>query len=416
MAKRRLFIITGDYSGDVHGANVVKALKAQDPEIEIAAVGGPNLHAQGVPLLSDQSQMGRMGIGGLLLGAPYHYFLGQNILKFLKTFRPDAVLLIDYGVFNLLMAQKLRKLGIKVFYFIPPQVWASRKGRIKKIKAAVDHVFCIFPFEEALYQAEGIPVTYVGHPLVGQLPLPADRQAFCERHGLDPDRPILGIFPGSRKMEIDYLLKDIIGSVAALRRQKPDLQFVLAQAPSLNPTYFKKRLCDALQQLSSGDSHPAGAPLLASQIKIIAQENHAILSVSDVLLAKSGTTTLEAALYRTPMVIVYKGHPIAYQLALRLCYLPCIGLPNILTDMKNPPIPELWQHDVNPTRLSETLLPLFDAHASSTQRQQASFEQIHTLFRVGEAPSNVANGILRLIGASLETMPSAAQALEARAV
>jgi lipid-A-disaccharide synthase len=388
----KLFIITGDYSGDVHAARVAHALRKQEPDIQIEAVGGRNLQALGVPLFSDQSRMNRMGLGSVL-GAPYHYFLGKRIIAHLKTFRPDAVLLIDYGVFNLIMAREIKKLGIPVFYFIPPQVWASRKGRISKIKASVDHVFCIFPFEEPLYQSHGIPVTYVGHPLIGELPPAANRVAFCQSHGLNPNQPLIGIFPGSRKMEIDYLLKDIIGSLSIIRQSCPNAQFVLAQAPSLKPEFFETRLKEALNSLSETERNA-----LAPVLKIVENENQAVLSVSDALIAKSGTTTFEASLYRTPMVIMYKGHPLAYQLAIRLCYLPCIGLPNIVTDMDNPPVPELWQKAVNPAQIAHAILPLLDPQSPEVQAQHAAFEKIHDLFNVGEAPTNVASGIFRLLG------------------
>ena len=392
---KRLFILTGDYSGDMHAANVVKALREQQPDLEIAAVGGQHLEAQGVQLLSDQSQMGRVGSGSIL-GAPYHYFLGKRILKFLDEFRPDAVLLIDYGVFNLYMAQHLKKRGIPVYYFIPPQVWATRKGRIKKIKAFVDHVFCIFPFEEKLYQEHGIPVTYVGHPLVGQLPPPASREAFCKAHGLKQNVPIVGLFPGSRKMEVDYLLKPMIQSVPIIQREAPHAEFVVAQAGSLDPAFFQERLDAALQSVPHYNR---------PKVTVVQNQNHALLSVSDVTVLASGTVTLEAALYRTPMILIYKLQPLIYQIAIRIMYLPCMGLPNILTDMKHPIVPELWQDAANPKGIAEAVKPLFDATTPQWIRQKAGFDNIRKDMAVGDAPVNVALGILELMGTrSRETL------------
>lgn len=388
MAAKRLFIITGDYSGDIHAAKVVQALRALQPDVDIAAVGGLHLREQGVELLSDQSKMGRVGFGSVL-GAPYHYFLGMRILRFLESFRPDAVLLIDYGVFNLHMAAQLKKRGYKVLYFIPPQVWASRKGRIQKIKANVDHVFCIFPFEEALYQSHGIPVTYVGHPLVGQLPPPANRQAFCREHGLDPTLPILGLFPGSRKLEIDYLLPQVIASLPLILQQQAHTQFVLAKAGSLNQDYFNQCLEAALQRLPRYQR-----PV----IKVVENQNHALLSVADALVLASGTVTLEAALYDTPMVLIYKLHPLVYQVAMRIVYLPCSGLPNILTDMKYPIIQELWQDAVTPEQIRDAVIPLFDPTLPQVVRQKGGFKQIRQELNIGEAPSNVAKGILQQLG------------------
>jgi len=384
---KRLFLLTGDYSGDMHAANVVKALRALQPDIKLAAVGGQHLQAEGVELISDQSKMGRVGFGSVL-GAPYHYFLGRRILDFLAGFKPDAVLLIDYGVFNLYMAQQLKKRGIKVFYFIPPQVWATRRGRIKKIKKFVDHVFCIFPFEEKLYQSHGVPVTYVGHPLVGQLPPPVNRENFCRDNGLKTTVPIVGLFPGSRKMEIDYLLKSIIHSIPLIQREAPHAEFVLAKAGSLDNDFFQKRLNEALQ----GIPH-----YQRPKVTVVENQNHALLSIADVTVLASGTVTLEAALYRTPMVIIYKLHPIVYQIAIRLVYLPCMGLPNILTDMKHPIVPELWQDEANPQAIANNVKPLFDATTPQWIRQKSGFDQIRRDMSVGDAPANVARALLALI-------------------
>lgn len=384
----RLFIITGDYSGDVHGAKVVEALLQLQPDIEIAGVGGNHLKAQGVHLLSDQSAMGRVGFGSVL-GAPYHYFLGKRILSFLNDFKPNAVLLIDYGVFNLHMAAQLKKRGYKVFYFIPPQVWASRKGRIGKIKSHVDHVFCIFPFEEPMYQTHGVPVTYVGHPLVGELPPAVDRNAFCLQTGLNPEHPIVGLFPGSRKLEIDYLLKEIIGSLPLIREHHPNAQFVLAKAGSLDDAYFQKRFDAALHGLS---------PDLRSTITVLENQNHAVLSVADAAIAKSGTVTLEAALYGTPMVILYKMNALVFGFGRRFMYLPCLGLPNILTDPQHPFVPELLQSDANPHAIAKTIVPLLDVTSPQYKQQMAGFEAIQAQFNVGNTPINVARQLLNLIG------------------
>lgn len=383
----RLFVMTGDYSGDMHAANVVKALRNLAPDIELAAVGGENLKALGVELLADQSRMGRVGLGGVL-GAPYHWWLGERILKYVETFKPDAVLLIDYGGFNLYMAARLKKRGVRVFYFIPPQVWATRKGRIRKIKANVDHVFCIFPFEQPIYEAYGIPVTYVGHPLVGQLPFAPERAAFCQTHGLDPARPIVALMPGSRKQEIDYLLPDIFGSLPLIHHHAPDAQFVLAQAGSLPDDFFRTRLQKALKN--------AGSELMPP-VHIAKNCNHALLGVADVMIGASGTVTLEAALYDTPMVIVYRLQSLVYAIAMRLLTLPYIGLPNILGGEAQAFVPELLQDAINPRAIAKAVLPLLDNASPQTLKQRNGFERIRQELNKGGAPENVARGILDLL-------------------
>lgn len=393
MRANRLFLIAGDFSGDIHAAKVVGALKAEQPEIQIEAVGGEQLRAMGVTLLSDQSEMGLVGLGALM-GAPYHYFLGERILKHLESFKPDAVLLVDYGGFNLYMAAKLKKRGYQVFYFIPPQVWATRKGRIKKIQAHVDHVFCIFPFEEPLYQSHGVPVTYVGHPLIGELPPTPNRQTFCKEAGLLPERPIVALMPGSRKMEIDYLLKPILGSLPLLHKQYPEAQFVLAQAGSLKDEFFRARLEKAWQ--ASG--HTGKLP-----VTILKNRNHALLGVADLMIASSGTVTLEGALYDTPMVLIYKLHPIAYAIAIRLLQLPYMGLPNILNGTEQPIVPEILQDAISPKSIANAVLPLFDPASSQTLKQRNGFEKIRQELNKGGAAQNVAVGILRLLGAPAKT-------------
>lgn len=371
----RLFIITGDPSADYHAAHVVKALKHAKPDIEVGAVGNVHLQEAGATLFHDQAGMGRVGFGAWL-GTPYHYFLGLRILKHLETFQPDAVLLIDYGGFNLFMAKQLKAQGYRVYYFIAPQVWASRPHRLKKIKTSVDRVFCIFPFEEKLYQAHDIPVTFVGHPLVSQLPPPLDeaaKLAFINKHGLDPNKKIIGLFPGSRVMEINYLLEPILDSLPLIQKTNPDTQFVLAKAPHLQQEFFQKKFQSARHQ----NTPP---------ITVIEHQNHAIMAASDAVMLASGTVTLEAALYGTPMVISYKGHPLAYDLASRVCRLPYLGLPNILSCIPNmnypmeniapPVVPELLQYEATPEKLAAAFIPLLNPNAPETQLQQAAFTKI----------------------------------------
>lgn len=395
-SSKRLFIVTGDHSADIHAAGVCKALWTHLPEIEIEAIGGSALQAlDNVSIFSGQEKMARMGAGSIQ-GAPYHYFLGKRLLKRLKTFQPDALLLMDYGVFNLWIAgqikqaQKRGKLkSFPVYYFIPPQVWASRKGRIEKIRKNIDRVFCIFPFEDPFYQKEGIPATYVGHPLIGQLPEGETKTDFCTRHNLNPDNPLIGIFPGSRKMEIDYMLAPQIGSIPHLLKQYPNAQFVLAQASSLKPDYFEKKLSQAIAKTEqSRDS---------LNLTVVQNENHAVLSASDAVICTSGTVTLEAALYKTPGILMYKGHPVIYQIFKRLCYLPCIGLPNILTDMKNPIMPELWQKDVNPAHIASQLSPFLDANSNAYQHAQSGFKDIRNTLGQWNAIEKLAEEIAQRI-------------------
>ncbi|MEM0951382.1 MAG: lipid-A-disaccharide synthase [Cyanobacteria bacterium P01_H01_bin.74] len=352
----RCLILTGDYSGDHHAAGVVDAITHQLPDAQFAGVGGPNLARTGATIIHDQANMGKLGLSSLL-SIPQHWQLGRKVLTFSKEWQPDVVLLIDYGMFNLHMAKQFKtsrqlKKTPTVLYFIPPQVWVSRRHRLKTIRAFVDHVFCIFPFEKPLYAAENIPVTYVGHPLVRQLPPPVTKNTFCNRHNLNPNVPLLGVFPGSRRSEIAMLLTPMIGCLKQIRQNQPNVEIVLAQAESIPDVLMNQALEKAYATHKTSERE--------LKLQIIQSENHALLSASTAALLASGTVTLEAALYKTPMVIAYRLQPWVYAIAMQMVYLKRAGLPNILTDIDNPPIPEVLQDDLTPANLFAALSPLLD--------------------------------------------------------
>ena len=307
---KRLFVITGEYSGDIHASRVVRALKEVYSDIEIEGIGGENLKATGVKLFSDQRKMGAMGISPSIIFN--HIMLGRRVVDYIiNNYKPDLVLMIDYGAFNLNVSKFLHKSGIKVMYYIPPQVWASRKWRIKTIKKNIDEVLCIFPFEKELYESFGIKTHYCGHPLVSQLPKPADREEFFSRHGLDLSKKLVSVFPGSRKFELRYLANVFIKSAKELKKKHPELQICISQAPNLPDDVYHKYIKD-------------------TDFKVIKGENHALLSVSDALILASGTVALEAALYKTPMIIAYRGPILLYLIYLLVRCIKMVSLPNII--------------------------------------------------------------------------------------
>ena len=319
---KKIFVITGDYSGDIHASKVAQSLKKNYPDILIEGVGGENLRSTGVKLLFDQSKMGAVGLSPSIVYN--HVKMGLEIVNYLKTdYKPDLVLLIDYGAFNLKIAKQLKKLGIKVFYYIPPQVWASRKWRLNSIKKYVDKVLCIFPFEKDMYESYGISTCYCGHPLVSQLPKKADRESFFEAHGLDKTKKLVSIFPGSRTFELKYLAELFVRSAKELQKRHPDLQFCISHAPNLSEEVYDKYVKD-------------------TDFKIIKGENQALLSVSDVLILASGTVALEAALYETPMIIGYRGPLLFYWIYLLVRCIKMVSLPNIISNKII--VPELIEH------------------------------------------------------------------------
>lgn len=327
---KKLFIITGEYSGDIHASHVVKALKAMTPDILIEGVGGENLRNAGVKLFSDQKKMGAVGLTPQIVLD--HFTLGKRIVDYLvKDFKPDAVLLIDYGVFNLNISKFLKKAGIKVFYYIPPQVWASRKWRINTIKKNIDEVLCIFPFEKDMYESYGIKTHYCGHPLVSQLAPKADKNDFFEKHGLDKNKKLVSIFPGSRVFELKNLMKVFIKTAEELQKKHPDLQFCISHAPNLSDDVYDKYL-------------------KKTEFKVIKGENQALLSVSDALILASGTVALEAALYRTPMIISYRGPYLFYLIYLIVRCIKRVSLPNIIADKYI--VPEILQSSVTVSNIT----------------------------------------------------------------
>ena len=309
---KKIFIITGEHSGDMHAGKVVQILKERDSEFVIHGIGGENLKNAGATIFCDHSNMSGFGINFKMIID--HLNLEKRVCKYiLEEFKPDLVLLIDYGTFNLRIAKQLKNKGIKVFHYIPPQVWASRKWRIKKIKKYVDKVLCIFPFEVEMYKSEGIDVHYCGHPLIKQLPPKTNKEEFFAKYGLDINRPLVSIFPGSRPLELYFLANTFIKSAKKLQSKHPELQFCISQAPNLSDDVFNKYIKN-------------------TGIKVIKGDNHALLSTSDSLILASGTVALEAALYQTPMLISYKGPWLIYLIYLLVRCIKNVSLPNIVTN------------------------------------------------------------------------------------
>lgn len=338
MDKKKLFIVTGELSGDKHASRVVKNLIETGFECEVEAIGGENLKKMGIKLFVDHSEahMSAMGLTPKILFD--HLTLGKRLVDYLKNdYKPDLVLLIDYGGFNLNISKFLKKAGIKVFYYIPPQIWASRKWRIKTVKKNISKVMTIFPFESEMYAKEGIDSQFVGHPLITQMPEKANKDEVFSKYGLDKNKKLISIFPGSRTFELQYLMKNFLKSAEMISKQRDDVQFVIAQADSLKDEVFYKYLGK-------------------SDIKVIKNDNYSLLSVSDALMLASGTVALEAALYTTPMIISYRGPWIAFFVYRLVRCINRVCLPNIILDKDI--VPELLQADSNPKVISKYLLKI----------------------------------------------------------
>lgn len=372
---KKLFIITGEHSGDLHASFVVNHLKELNPSIEIEAIGGENLKRTGIKLFNDHSKMQSMGFNLKMLFD--HFIIGKKLLNYLKTeYKPDLVLLIDYGGFNLNIAKFLKKDGFKIYYFIPPQIWASRKWRIKSVKKYIDKVLTIFPFENKLYEEAGINVEYVGHPLVKELALNKEtkKDLLFQKYDLDKNKKLVSIFPGSRELELKYLLKTFLKSKEKIEKKISDIQFVIAQANNISDELLNKYLKD----------YP---------IKVIKQENYALLKHSDALILASGTVALEAALYGTPMLISYKGPWLLYLIYLLVRCINKVSLPNII--LNKIVIKELIQWKSNADDISEEIVKILQDNEYRNNMTK-NLEAVRSLISDKDATYQVALSILEL--------------------
>jgi len=373
---KKIFIITGEHSGDKHAGAVVRELKNIIPDIVVEGVGGDNLASQGVKLFSDHKKMAAMGMTPKIVIE--HFTLGKRIVDYLKNnFKPDIVLLVDYGAFNLQISKHLKKAGFKTIYFIPPQIWASRKWRLKTVKKNIDKVLTIFPFEGEMYKEAGIDYEYVGHPIINELPPPADKEDFYKRHGLDPSKRLISIFPGSRMFEIKHLLKIFLKCIniieKACEKDSSGVQFVFSHAPNLKDDAF------------------------SIPYKTVKGENHALLSVSDALILASGTVALEAALYKTPFVIAYRGPVLFYLIYLLVRNIKKACLVNIITGKDV--VPEYLMFDANADKISEGVLKLLQDE-NVCKKELEGFEETKKLLSDRHCAVEAAKVIAKELGKS----------------
>ncbi len=335
---KKLFIITGEYSGDLHASRIVSRLLNAQPSLSIEAIGGVNLQKTGIKLFSSHAKMSAAGINLKIIFD--HFLLGKNLVKYLTAdYMPDVLLLIDYGGFNLNIAKVLKKKmpNLKIIYYIPPQIWASRKWRLNSMKKYIDKVLTIFPFENEMYESKNIPVQFVGHPLIEELPSKTDKIEFYKKNHLDLNKKTVALFPGSRTFEIKMLMPTILKSVEKLIQNHKDLQFILCQSPNIKDELLAKYNIPPL-------------------IKILKNENYALLSTSDVLLLASGTVALEAAIYQTPMVVIYRAPWLLYSVYLLVRCIKNVSLPNII--LQKNIIPELIQTKCKPTIIEKNISEL----------------------------------------------------------
>ncbi|MHB8174856.1 MAG: lipid-A-disaccharide synthase [Nitrospirota bacterium] len=337
--EKKIMIIAGEASGDLHGGKLASALKRLRPDTDIFGMGGQMMREAGVRTLQDISTLAVVGIWEVLT----HFKDIKTAFRLMEDTitneRPDVLVLIDYPDFNLRMAGKARKAGVKVVYYVSPQVWAWRRGRIKHIAKVVDRMLVVFPFEEALYNEAGVKCSFVGHPLMDEEAETRPKAELADKFGLDPQKPVIGLLPGSRKKELHFHLPVMLKSLSLIKDKMPEVQAVIPVAPTLSLEDFKDYIkgCE--------------------EVRLIRDDVSGVMSLMDAGIVASGTATLQTALRQKPMVIIYRLSPFTYWLGKMLIDVPFIGMPNLVAGKET--VPELIQHDASPDRISSLILKMF---------------------------------------------------------
>jgi lipid-A-disaccharide synthase len=374
---KKILIIAGEASGDLHGSNLVKALKEQDPSLDIYGVGSRNMREAGVRMLADASSISVVGATEVLTHIGAIYGVYAKLKRFLREERPDLLILIDFPDFNIMTGKAARKLGIPVLYYISPQVWAWRKGRINTIAKLVRSILVVFPFEVDLYRPTGIDVRFVGHPLADVVASKYTREEARSQLGLAQDRRTIAILPGSRRKEIMHLLPDLLRAAGIIRERFPDVQFALPVAPTLERS-FVKRFVDE-----------SGVP-----VTVIDGRVYDVLRASDAAMVTSGTATLETGLMAIPMVIAYRASRLTYWIGRLLVSVKNFGLVNIVAGRTV--VPELLQDEATPERIAEEIGAIL-ADPEKHRRITEELVRVRKVLGEGGASRRAAAVVLELL-------------------
>ena len=371
----RIALVAGEASGDILGSGLMRAIKARHPDAQFIGVGGPLMEAEGMVSYFPMERLSVMGLVEVLGRLRELLAKRKVLIQTLINEKPDVFIGIDAPDFTLNIELQLRRAGIKTVHYVSPSVWAWRQKRVLKIREGCDLMLTLLPFEARFYEEKGVPVKFVGHPLADTIPLEADRAAARAELGLG-DGPVVALMPGSRGGEVGRLGSLFLDAAQLLLAQRPGLRFVL---PCASPQRRAQ-----IEQLLQGRELP---------LTLLDGGSHLALAACDAVLIASGTATLEALLYKRPMVVAYRMAPITFWILKRLVKSPYVSLPNLLAQRLL--VPELLQDAATAETLAQTLLPLLDGG----QEQTSGFDEIHRTLR-RDASNQAAEAVLSLIGRS----------------
>ena len=372
---KKIMVIAGEASGDLHGGALLQALLKKSPQLEIFGIGGDNMQAAGMKVFYHINDLAYVGFTEVAR----HYFFFRRVfyemLEIVKVQKPDILVLIDYPGFNLRFAKKAKKMGVKTFYYIAPQVWAWGQGRAKKMAKYIDQMAVLFDFEVPFFSKNEIEAHFVGHPLLDSAKKSISSEKFYSKYQLNPQKPLLALLPGSRHQEIQNLLPVMLKTALAIQKKHPQLQIAISKARNVNAAYFTEFF-------------------LQHQTPVIVEETYDLLSNATAAIVASGTATLETALFEIPFVITYKVSPLSYRIGKWLIKLEYIGLVNVISGKKI--IPEFIQKNAHPEVIGENLEKiLFDTKTRNAQITE--LKNIRAKLGPGGAPQKTADLILQSI-------------------
>lgn len=372
----RLLLSCGEASGDLYAGALTRELRALEPTLQISGMGGPHFAAAGGKVVFDYRATAVTGFVDPVRKLPTLFKARRQLVDTARAEHPDALIVIDFSGFNIRLARQIKALGVPVIFYISPQVWAWRSGRLDTIKRLAERMLVIFPFEEKIYQQRGIPVEFVGHPLVDLVRAPTSRDEFLTRHHLTPTAPTVAVLPGSRAGEVRRILPDLLAATRIIRSRVPGVQFVVARAPRLDDALFRS------------------AELAQAGTVVVDGDADTVLAASDVALTASGTATVQAALHDTPMVVVYRLPPVTYRLGRPFVKIDTYAMVNIIAGERI--VPELIQEQFTPQAVADEAVSML-TDAARVASIRAGLADVRRRLGSPGASRRAAESILRIV-------------------